>query len=39
MIRHLDGPKTYWGYYQYYLPQIYGKKIPPKNSIDFQQKS
>ena len=40
MIRHYsDGPKTYWGYYQDYLVQIDGKKIPPKNSIDFQQKS
>ena len=39
MTQHLDGPKTYWGYYQYYLPQIYGKKFLPKNSIDFQQKS
>ena len=28
MTRHSDGPKTYWGYYQDYLVQIYGKKIP-----------
>ena len=26
MIRHSDGPKTYWGYYQDYLVQIYEKK-------------
>ena len=38
MIRYSDGPKTYWGYYQDYLVQIDGKKIPKKNYIDFQQK-
>ena len=27
MIRCSDGPKTYWGYYQDYLVQIFGKKI------------
>ena len=26
MIRRSDGPKTYWGYYQDYLVQIYEKK-------------
>ena len=31
MIRRLDGPKTYWGYYQDYLVEIYGKKC--KNKI------
>ena len=39
MIRRSDGPKGYWGYYQDYLEEISGKKIPKKNSIDFQQKS
>ena len=39
MIRYSDGPKTYSGYYQDYLVQIYGKKIPQKYYIDFQQKS
>ena len=38
MTNYSDGNKTYWGYYQDYLVQIDGKKIPPKNSIDFQQK-
>ena len=32
MIRHSDGPKTCWGYYQDYLGQVFGtkseKKIP-----------
>ena len=27
MIRRLDGPKSYRGYYQDYLVQISGKKI------------
>ena len=30
MIRRSDGPKTYWGYYQDYLVQIFGKKITKK---------
>ena len=30
MIRRSDGPKTYWGYYQDYLVQIFGKKIQKK---------
>ena len=30
MIRRSDGPKTYWGYYQDYLEEISGKKIPKK---------
>ena len=38
MIRRLDGPTTYWGYYQDYLVGISGKKIQKNNSIDFQQK-
>ena len=39
MIQHSDGPKTYWGYYQDYLVQIYGKKIPQKLTSIFGQKS
>ena len=38
-IRCSDGPKSYWGYYQDYLVQIYGKKKSKKNYIDFQQNS
>ena len=30
MIRHSDWPKTYWGYYHYYLVQIFEKKNPQK---------
>ena len=30
MIRRSDGPKTYWGYYQDYLVQIYEKKSKKK---------
>ena len=30
MIRRSDGPKTYRGYYQDYLEEISGKKIPKK---------
>ena len=30
MIRLSDGPKTYWGYYQDYLVQIFGKKFKKK---------
>ena len=30
MIWHSDGIKIYWDYYQYYLVEISGKKIPPK---------
>ena len=37
MIRCLDGPKTYWGYYQDYLIQIYGKKIPKKIASIFSK--
>ena len=39
MIRHSDGPKTYWGYYQDYLVQIYEKKIQKKLTSIFGQKS
>ena len=37
MIRYSDGPKTYWGYYQDYLVQIYGKKIPQKITSIFSK--
>ena len=30
MIWHSDVPKTYWGYYQDYLVQMYGQKIQKK---------
>ena len=39
MIRRSDGPKTYWGYYQDYLVQIYEKKIQKKLTSIFGQKS
>ena len=38
MIRRSDGPKTYWGYYQDYLVQIYEKKNPKKIDLDFRPK-
>ena len=37
MILSFDMPKICWGYYQDYLGQVFGSKIPQKNSIDFQQ--
>ena len=30
MIRHSDGPKAYWSYYQDYLEEISGKNIQKK---------
>ena len=38
MIRRSDGPKTYWGYYQDYLVEIYEKKSK-KNSPRFSAKN
>ena len=38
MIRHSDGPKTYWGYCQDYLVQIYEKKSPPQKFHRFSAK-
>ena len=37
MIRRSDGPKTYWGYYQDYLVEIY-EKNPKKIDLDFRPK-
>ena len=37
MIRCSDGPKSYWGYYQDYLVQIYGKKIIKKITSIFSK--
>ena len=37
MIRYSDGPKTYSGYYQDYLIQIYGKKIQKKITSIFSK--
>ena len=37
MIRCSDGPKTYWGYYQDYVIQIYGKKIRKKIASIFSK--
>ena len=40
MIRRSDGPKSYWGYYQDYLVQIYvnkSKKNSPRFSVKNQK--
>ena len=39
MTNYSDGNKTYWGYYQDYLVQIDGKKIPKKIPSIFSKKS
>ena len=37
MIPSSDGPKTYWGYYQDFLVQIYGQKFLKKNPSIFSK--